>query len=375
LRNARTCSQLSPLKWKTVVQSIQEASSVSFFKFFLPITMSSQFSTPNWLKEQTRQGRALNEAARLVVTSSFDPSEGVPGLSPEQPAGHLPFRERTEEQPADITLTQSNFQQTDWMSSNPKRSSRVHFGTPWYQTSSPPLTYNPSQSQYGMLNMDIDLEDDDQVPYSAPTGTTGTPPVALFEHPAVNPVDLATLPASSLSPLATANEMDEEEDIESIEENQDDGCTIEELFGLIKMLRTELNDLRSKTGESNNVILRRLYKVDTRLNNIISNAATALYKPVELLLESSYASLVRSFTPQVLYSFLFCGFSVKFTIQIPSSLFRVEISSLFRVEVLPMLMLRTSAKRPQCRFGIFARFLTLCSKASDSQISLMQQPH
>jgi hypothetical protein len=54
------------------------------------------------------------------------------------------------------------------------------------------------------------------------------------------------------------------------------------------------------------------------------------------------------------YYFLFCvAFSVKFTIQIPLSLCRVEISSLFRVEVLPMLMVRTSAKRPHFRSHVF----------------------
>jgi hypothetical protein len=48
------------------------------------------------------------------------------------------------------------------------------------------------------------------------------------------------------------------------------------------MLRTELNNLRSKTGESNNVILHRLHKVDSRLNNFDVNLTAAVVEGVRL---------------------------------------------------------------------------------------------
>jgi hypothetical protein len=98
-------------KITTVVQNI-------FFKSLSTFTMSSKFSTPNWLKERTRQGRALFEAALLVVTSSFDPSEIVQGLSLEEPLARLPSRERTENKPVNITITQSLSEETEWMSTN-----------------------------------------------------------------------------------------------------------------------------------------------------------------------------------------------------------------------------------------------------------------
>jgi hypothetical protein len=69
--------------------------------------MSSTFSTPNWFKDRARQGRALFETARLVVTSSFYPADGAAtDLSPQGKITRLPFRERNEE-PANITYTQS----------------------------------------------------------------------------------------------------------------------------------------------------------------------------------------------------------------------------------------------------------------------------
>jgi hypothetical protein len=68
------------------------------------------------------------------------------------------------------------------------------------------------------------------------------------------------------------------------------------------------------------------------------------------------------YTPGLQFSVLqfplLFGHSVKFTILI-STLSSGDFITLSGGG-LPMLMLRTSAKRPQFRSGMFARFLTLC---------------
>jgi hypothetical protein len=242
-----------------------------FLQVFLSITtMSSSFSTPNWFKDRARQGRALFETARLAVTASFDPADGAADLSPQGTIARLPFRERNED-PANITYTQSLPEEPAWISGKTSGSSRNRFGTPSYRTASPPFPPLASRNRYGLLGEDKDHLEDDPIFLPAPTEPTGTPPTDQLAVPAENqpsavaqngsPFDFARPAFPTSLPTVEDNEEEQDDEAEVNDDILHDDCTFEDLFHSVTMLRTELNAFRSKTDERNKSVNRSLQNV------------------------------------------------------------------------------------------------------------------